>query len=63
MIENDQELLLSLVKEYSAKDMVSALATAFKDHADGISDLGLKEQAVEYAEASELLDELIDVIQ
>jgi hypothetical protein len=58
MLEKDEQVLNSLVKEYSAKEMIAALAQAFRDHRDDLSDLGLKDQAIEYAEVADLLGEV-----
>jgi hypothetical protein len=63
MLQDDKKMLLSLVKEYSAVDMLSALVSAFREHRDDLSDLGLKEQARVFSDAAELVGEIRDVMK
>ncbi len=63
MLQDDKKVLASLVKEYSAVDMLSALVSAFREHRDDLSDLGLKDQAREFSDAAELVGEIRDVMK
>lgn len=62
MLDQDRALLMSLVKEYSAVEIIAELVSALRDHRDDLSDMGLKEKAHDYAEAAELLSEIRDVM-
>jgi len=63
MLQDDKKVLESLVKEYSAVEMLSALVATFREHRDNLSDLGLKEQAKDFAVAAELVGEIRDVMK
>jgi hypothetical protein len=62
MLQDDKKVLASLVKEYSAAEMLSALVSAFREHRDNLSDMGLKDQARNFADAAELVGEIRDVM-
>jgi hypothetical protein len=62
MLKEDEMVLLSLVQEYSAKELLTALVSVCRTHRDNLSDMGCREKAIEFAETAELLGEIRDVM-
>lgn len=61
MINNeDFGMLLYLLDQYSVKGVVAALSVAALIKADQLSDLGLKERALELANGSDHLHGMLD---
>ena len=62
MLDQDKKMLKELLVEYSAIEVIAELVIAFRDRRDDLSDMGLKEQALDYAEAASLISEIRDVM-
>jgi hypothetical protein len=54
----DVELLQELIREYGVKDTMTGLIQAFELEAGVMSDLGLKEKAVQAANMADVLHDL-----
>lgn len=63
MLQNDKKVLVSLVKSYPPADILSALVSAFREHRDELSDLGIRDRAKELSEVAELVGEIRDVMK
>lgn len=63
MLQEDKKVLVSLVKSYPPADFLSALVSAFREHRDELSDLGIKDKAKELSEVAELVGEIRDVME
>lgn len=63
MLQEDQKVLVDLVKSYPPADILSALVSAFREHRDELSDLGIKDKAKELSEVAELVGEIRDVME
>ena len=60
MMEIKDKLVLSkLVVDYGLKNVISALASVASDQADHFNDLQLKDKAIEFAEMSDVLRDLL----
>jgi hypothetical protein len=62
MLQEDEQVLVSLVKSYPPADILSALVSAFREHRDELSDMGIKDRAKELAEVADLVGEIRDVM-
>lgn len=62
MLQEDEQVLVSLVKSYPPAEVLSALASAFREHRDELSDLGINDRAKELSEVAELVGEIRDVL-
>ena len=62
MLDQDKEMLKQILANYTAVEVVSDLVSLFRNHRDNLSDLGLKDQAKDYAEAASLLSRVRDVM-
>lgn len=60
--KNIKLMLSELINQEGVRGAVVALRRAIKLHADEMSDLGLKEQAINAAEVSEILADLVTSI-
>jgi hypothetical protein len=60
MLKEDRNVLAMLVKEYSLKEVVRALAVIASESADEYSDMMLKEKSISLANSSDTLYEVID---
>ncbi len=63
LLQDDEKVLVSLVKSYPPAVILSALASAFREHRDELSDLGIKDKAKELSEVAELIREIRDVME
>ena len=63
MLSEDKKMLDHLVKEYSTIEMLGALALAFREHRDTLSDLGLKERVLELSETAEMILDIRDTLR
>jgi hypothetical protein len=63
MLQEDKKVLVSLVKSYPPKEILSALVSVFREHRDELSDLGIKDKAKELSEVAELVGEIRDVME
>lgn len=63
LLQEDNKVLVSLVKSYPPADLLSALVSAFREHRDELSDLGIKDKAKELSEVAELVGEIRDVME
>lgn len=59
MLKEDLDILQVLVREYGPKVIVSSLAQAMDKEANHLSDLGLKEKALDAINMAEVLREII----
>ena len=57
-MSQNEKMLMSLIREEGVKGALASLVAAFGAYADEMSDLGLKEKALE---ASEMTDILLDI--
>lgn len=63
MLQEDKKALVSLVKSYPPGEFLSALVSAFREHRDELSDLGINDRAKELSEVAELVSEIRDVME
>lgn len=63
MLQEDKKVLVSLVKSYPPADVLSALISAFREHRDELSDLGIKDKAKHLSEVAELVGEIRDAME
>lgn len=63
MLDQDLKILKELTENYSFIDMLNGIAYVFKNRADDLSDLGSKYNAHSYAEAADLIVEVIDALE
>lgn len=49
MLNKDRELLASLIREYSCEEFVSATIQEMEKHIDDLSDLGMRDKAIDYS--------------
>lgn len=63
LLQDDEQVLVSLVRAYPPADILSALVSAFREHRDELSDLGIKDKAKELSEVAELVGEIRDVME
>jgi len=63
LLQDDEKVLVSLVKSYPPAEILSALVSAFREHRDELSDLGIKDKAKELSEIAELVGEIRDVME
>lgn len=63
LLQEDKKVLVSLVKSYPPADLLSALVSAFREHRDELSDLGIKDKAKVLSEVAELVGEIRDVME
>lgn len=59
MHQNDFKQIELLIKQYSANEILQIIAVLFAEQRDDLSDLGLKEQALEFSNAVDLLHTII----
>ena len=63
MFKEDKKALVEMVKLYPPAEILSDLVSAFRDHRDTLSDLGIKDRAKELSEVAELVGEIRDVLE
>ena len=63
MFKEDKTALVNIVKMYPPAEVLSALVSAFREHRDQLSDLGIKDRAKELSEVAELVGEIRDVLE
>lgn len=56
----DEKILLNLIRNYSVGDMLSTLDKLYRNEANDAADMGLKEKANVYADASHMFDLMND---
>lgn len=61
MLQDDENVLLDIIKNYTAREVLFALQKLYKQEADNFADMGFKEKAAQYADVSDSLDALHDV--
>lgn len=49
MLDKDRELLVSLIREYSCEEFISTTLQEMERHIDDLSDLGMRDKAVDYS--------------
>lgn len=57
-MSSNEKMLKLLIQEEGVKGAVAALAKALKNHADEMSDMGIKEKVKQSIEVSEILEDL-----
>lgn len=60
MLQDDENTLTNLVRNYSATEILYALHKIYRAEADNLSDMGFKEKAAAFADISDTLDGLCD---
>jgi len=63
LLQEDKKVLVNLVKAYPPAEVLSALVSAFREHRDELSDLGIKDKAKVLSEVAELVGEIRDVME
>lgn len=63
LLQEDKKVLVNLVKAYPPAEVLSALISAFREHRDELSDLGIKDKAKVLSEVAELVGEIRDVME
>lgn len=61
MLQDDENALINLIRNYSAREVLFALQKIYGIEADNLSDMGFKEKAAAFAEISDSLDALYGV--
>lgn len=56
MRDEDLKMLRTLVDEYGARVVLEDLSSVLEDHADQMSDWGLKDKAAESSAAADMLE-------
>lgn len=57
-ILEDMKSLRKVISEYGVHDSISMFINALQDHADDMSDMGLKEKAIQAANMADVLREI-----
>lgn len=63
MLPEDKKMLVTLVKSYPPAEVLSELVSAFIQQRDELSDLGIKDKAIQFSEVADLIGEIRDVLR
>lgn len=62
-MSQNEKMLISLIQEEGIRGAVRALSSAMRSYADEVSDMGLKDKALQAVEISEILKDVELVIE